>query len=59
MNSKLGNPWENGFRDMLASVIEIYNIQLIFEEWNDNRGTAMASTLATHQVRRVGWIQRL
>jgi hypothetical protein len=47
----VGNPWEVLFRDMLASVVNTYDIQIILEEWNDNRGVAIGSTLATDQLR--------
>lgn len=47
----VGNPWETLFREMLASVVNTYDIQIILEEWNDNRGTAIASTLETAQLR--------
>jgi hypothetical protein len=43
----VGNPWETLFREMASSVVETYEIQIILEEWNDNRGTAIGSTLAT------------
>lgn len=46
----VGNPWETLFRDMLASVVNTYDIQIILEEWNDNRGIAIGSTLATDQL---------
>ena len=47
----IGNPWEKLFREMLASVVNTYEIQIILEEWNDNRGTAIGNTLATAQLR--------
>ncbi len=46
----VGNPWVKLFREMLASVVNTYDIQIILEEWNDNRGTSIASTLATTQL---------
>ena len=46
----VGNPWEHQFRAMLASVVKTYDIQIILEEWNDNRGTAIGSTLANDQL---------
>src|SRR5208282_4892554 len=52
----VGNPWEKQFREMLASVVETYGIQIILEEWNDNRGPAVGSTLANAELqwRNVG-----
>lgn len=50
------NPREKEFGEMLRSVVNNYKIQIILEEWNDNRGTAIGSTLtnALLQWRNVG-----
>ena len=32
----VGNPWEQQFREMLPSVVNTYDIQIILEEWNEN-----------------------
>lgn len=50
------NPWEQQFREMLGSVLKNYEIQIILEEWNDNRGISIASTLASDKLhwRNVG-----
>jgi len=47
----VGNPWEAQFRDMLASVANTYDIQIILEEWNDNRGTAIGKTLESEKLK--------
>jgi hypothetical protein len=47
----VGNPCEKQFYEMLASVVSNYKIQIILEEWNDSRGTAIGKTLMTPQLR--------
>jgi len=47
----VGNPWEQQFREMLTSVVNTYDIQIILEEWNHNRGTAIGTTLANDQLK--------
>ncbi len=46
----VGNPWEKEFREMLRSVIENLEIQIILEEWNDSKGVSIAITLKSDKL---------
>jgi hypothetical protein len=50
------NSWRDEFSDLLHSLIENYDIQIILEEWNSNRGQAIGETLANKRLqwRNVG-----
>src|ERR1700752_2260195 len=47
----VGNPWQGQFRDMLATVVGTYDIQILLEEGNVNRGTAIGKTLESEKLK--------
>lgn len=45
------NPWKKEFKEMLLSVIETYQQEIILEEWSDNGGISVGQSLEKGELK--------